>query len=178
MRILPLLLLTAACASAPSAEPPSGQPDAPPAPWQQPALAGSAVPSAYGEQWRKAENRATCAPVAPAALGSGDGAVARAATFAGGWGVAYDLPGNRSAFGVAGAGVVAGQPGQATWPNNVRWADGSTAGYGPEGGGAGPNQLAYLQIAGQGCLYNVWSRLGREHLEYLLGQLRFVDLAR
>ena len=52
-------------------------------------------------------------------------------------------------------------------------ADGSTAGYGPEGG-TGPAQLAYLRIAGQGCLYNVWSRLGRAHLEQLLGALRFV----
>lgn len=176
MRYLPLLLLTA-CASAPATQQPPAQPHAPPAPWQQPALAGSAVPAAYGEQWAKAANRATCAPIAPAALGEAVGAVPRAATFSGGWGVAYDLPGNRSAFGVAGAGVTAGAPGQATWPHELRWADGSTAGYGPEGG-TGPNQLAYLQIAGQRCLYNVWSRLGREHLEYLLGQLRYVDLAR
>ena len=42
-------------------------------------------------------------------------------------------------------------------------------------GGSGPNQLAYLTIPGQGCLYNVWSRLGVDHLEYLLGQLRFVS---
>jgi hypothetical protein len=60
------------------------------------------------------------------------------------------------------------------WPHERRWADGSIAGYGPEGG-TGPNQLAYLRIAGQGCLYNVWSRLGREHLEFLLEQLRFVE---
>ena len=31
------------------------------------------------------------------------------------------------------------------------------------------------RIAGQGCLYNVWSRLGVPHLEYLLGQLRYVE---
>jgi hypothetical protein len=45
---------------------------------------------------------------------------------------------------------------------------------GPEGG-TGPNQLAYLRIAGQGCLYNVWSRLGTTHLESLLGSIRFID---
>ena len=34
---------------------------------------------------------------------------------------------------------------------------------------------AYVQIAGQGCLYNVWSRLGPAHLVALLGELRFVE---
>ena len=53
------------------------------------------------------------------------------------------------------------------------WADGSRAGYGPEGG-QGPNQLAYLTISGRDCLYNVWSRIGIEHLEQLLAELRFV----
>lgn len=38
----------------------------------------------------------------------------------------------------------------------------------------GPNQLAYLRIPGQDCLYNVWSALGRMHLEQLLAALRFV----
>ncbi len=54
-----------------------------------------------------------------------------------------------------------------------RVADGSSAGYGPEGG-TGPSDLAYLRIQGQECLYNVWSRLGRAHLEHLLESLRFV----
>ncbi|HUP44897.1 MAG TPA: hypothetical protein VM779_05230 [Thermoanaerobaculia bacterium] len=29
-------------------------------------------------------------------------------------------------------------------------------------------------IAGQECLYNVWSAHGEEHLESLIGQIRFV----
>ncbi|HEY5610921.1 MAG TPA: hypothetical protein VIL97_06930 [Thermoanaerobaculia bacterium] len=33
---------------------------------------------------------------------------------------------------------------------------------------------AYLRIAGQQCLYNLWSRLGRDHLELLLDELRLV----
>ena len=92
---------------------------------------------------------------------------------AGGWAVAYDRPDLRGAFGIAGSGTTA-EGATYAWPDTLRWADGSSAGYGPEGG-TGPNQLAYLRIAGQGCLYNVWSRLGRAHLERLLAELRFVE---
>jgi hypothetical protein len=89
--------------------------------------------------------------------------------------VAYDQPRLRSAFGVAGTGSRATDPSYDAWPHRRAWADGSTAGYGPEGG-TGPNQLAYLRIQGQDCLYNVWSRLGQAHLEQLLESLRFVDV--
>jgi hypothetical protein len=165
--ILPLLLLlTASCASAPAV---------PRAPWASARLPGASLPAVYVTQWEKAENRATCALLAPQSVGAaGAGAVPRAATFSGGWAVAYDLPGERSAFGVAGTGSRASDPAYDQWPYALEWADGSSAGYGPEGG-TGPNQLAYLRVAGQDCLYNVWSRLGREHLEELLGQLRFVE---
>ena len=57
------------------------------------------------------------------------------------------------------------------------WSDGSTAGYGPEAG-TDPYELAYLRIAGQGCLYNVWSRLGQSHLVGLLSSIRFIDTRR
>ncbi|WP_420126298.1 hypothetical protein [Longimicrobium sp.] len=124
-------------------------------------------------EWRKAANRSTCALVAPANPGAVAGAVPRGAYFAGGWAVAYDQTGLRSAFGVAGTGSRAADPSYDEWPHRRVWSDGSGAGYGPEGG-SGPNQLAYLRIQGQDCLYNVWSRLGREHLELLLESLRFV----
>lgn len=161
---------------APPPEPTDSVPQtagAPPAPWAGAALTAGEVPTAYAEQWRQAENRAGCALIAPRALGAGEGATPRAATFSGGWAVAYDQPDLRSAFGVAGAGVAADGPSYADWPHARAWADGSSASYGPEGG-TGPNQLAYLRIAGQQCLYNIWSRLGVEHLEFLLEQLRFV----
>ena len=156
------LLLTTACASAPRA------------PWRDTPLPRAGVPDVYQTQWEKAENRATCAMIAPRSVGAaGVNAKPRAATFSGGWAVAYDLPGTRSAFGVAGAGVRAGEPSYSKWPYVQEWGDGSKAEYGPEGG-EGPNQLAYLRIQGQDCLYNVWSRLGRDHLELLLRELRFV----
>jgi hypothetical protein len=161
------LLLLAACTTAPKALPRS-------APWRAEPLARATVPAVYFEQWQKAENRATCAVIAPRSLGpEGEEATPRAANFSGGWAVAYDLPSVRSAFGVAGAGVKASDPSYNEWPYVYDWGDGSKVEYGPEGG-QGPKQLAYVKIQGQDCLYNVWSALGREHLELLLRELRFV----
>jgi hypothetical protein len=160
-----LLLLAAACTT-------SIRDELPP-PWSEKALAENAVPALYAQEWQKAENRGTCALLAFRDVGEGKGATPRAAQFSGGWAVAYDTAETRSAFGIAGTGTNSSDPSYASWPHLIAWADGSTVGYGPEGG-TGPNQLAYLRVSGQGCLYNVWSRLGREHLEHLLGQLRFV----
>lgn len=145
------------------------------APWSRDSLTIDEVPAEYARAWKAADNRSSCALIAPANVRVGD-ARPRIAEFAGGWAVAYDTPNVRSAFGVAGTGTTADGIGYDDWPNRRQWADGSSAGWGPEGG-TGPNQLAYLRIAGQGCLYNVWSRLGGEHLSTLLLQLRFVRAA-
>lgn len=144
------------------------------APWQRDVLNPGDVPQVYINVWRKAENREECALIAPVWVDEGKDASLRAAYFGGGWGVAYDMPALRSAFGVAGTGAEAAGPSYHAWPFKREWPDGSTAGYGPEGG-SGPNLLAYLRIPGQDCLYNVWSRLGVHHLETLLEQLRFVQ---
>ncbi len=157
------LLLTACATTVDTAGPP----------WRGETLPQSSVPAVYLTEWQKAENRDTCAPIAPRSIGDVRDATPRRANFSGGWAVAYDLPNLRSAFGVAGAGVKAGDPSYNKWPYVLSWDDGSRAEYGPEGG-TGPNQLAYVKIQGQDCLYNVWSRLGREHLELLLRELRFV----
>jgi len=168
MRIALAFLLLVACAtSAPTSLPRT-------APWRSTPMTRLEVPTVYVEQWAKAENRDTCALVAFRTLGeAGKSAQARAANFSGGWAVAYDFPHLRSAFGIAGAGVKADDPSYDKWPYVYEWGDGSKVEYGPEGG-EGPNQLAYLRIAGQDCLYNVWSRLGREHLEELLREIRMV----
>jgi hypothetical protein len=167
MRLLAAMLLLTSCAT--GTAPRDSQ-----APWRDAPLRRADVPAVFVTQWEKAENRATCALIAPRSLGDGAGATPRAAQFGGGWGVAYDLPNIRSAFGVAGAGVTADDPTYDKWPYVLTWDDGSRAEYGPEGG-QGPNQLAYVTIRGQRCLYNVWSRLGRAHLEYLLRELRLVE---
>jgi len=123
------------------------------------------------------------------AAGPGSGAAARVANFGpAAWAVAFDkagLPGTdadgkpsadsgRSAYGVAGTSldiVVALTGG---WTAHRVWADGSRADYGPDGG-AGTGWRADLYVRGQRCLYNVWSALGREHLEQLLDGIRMVS---
>lgn len=173
--------------------------DAPP--WAAPALAADAVPAPALETWSAAENAAECAllfPADPAALASG--AQLHDRYFGGGWGLAWDLPSGpgrwepggdycpdcgREAFGVAGTGGDAAGTEDSIWPHRLEWTHDSAAGtlrshagYGYEGltsGGAGEPVLAYLFIEHQGCLYNVWSFLGEEHLLALLGQLRFVE---
>ena len=125
------------------------------------------------QEWKKAANRKSCAPLA--LTGLTDGATARRASFSGGWGVAYDLPGERSAYGIAGTGVNADPFRPGVLPLEISWQDGSKAYYGLEGG-RGPGYLAYLRVPGQRCLYNVWSNLGQEHLEGLLLHLRLVQV--
>lgn len=174
--ILAAVIVIAGCASGAGdgvANQEGGAPTLAPAPWSGDPIDPALVPQPYLTAWNAAENRASCALLAPRDTGRPD-ATARRATFSGGWGVAYDLPALRSAFGVAGTGASAEGDVYDEWPHELEWADGSRAGYGPEGG-SGENQLAYVTIPGQTCLYNVWSRLGVDHLEELLHQLRFVD---
>lgn len=162
------------------------------APWSASLLPESSVPRHLVQDWADAENRLWCSALYPAdeaELGAG---VSRSANFDGGWAVAWDLadgPGRdaadgycadcgRSAFGVAGAGLTGSEDTLAIWPNRIGWDDGSLAGYGlegPEDPGIGAPVLSYLVIAGQGCLYNVWSFLGENHLLDLIESLRFVD---
>lgn len=149
-------------------------------------------------EWRKADNRRVCAPLAFTSDGRAGGR-ARRANFSGGWAVAFDLSGRRSAYGVAGTGVLPGDEAPIgnqreilarQWPY-VRALPGlrpqSFAGYGVEGGkplttadpqGLDQNLLAYVRVPGQRCLYNIWSRLGRRHLELLLDGLRLVPAPR
>jgi len=105
--------------------------------------------------------------------------------------VAFDTDEVRSAYGVAGPGVLDadradGQEARlrGQWPYFTKLPDlpqPAFAGYGIEGAkpygedapdGVGENSLAYVHVGGQACTYNVWSRLGRAHLEVLLQSLR------
>ena len=159
------------------------------------------MPQVLISEWSEADNRSSCAALA-ASSGIAD-ATPRAATFSGGWALAWDAPDGpgmaadgsfcedcgRSAVGIAGAGVGAEEAVIRSWPNVIEWADGSLAGYGEEGslGGAevvtdpqtsgadSPTQLAYLAVAGQGCLYNIWSRRSESELIDVINRLRFVE---
>ena len=163
MRIALALLLFAAVARADVATP-----KPPPATAH---LAAGAVPRVLVAEWRKADNRAGCAPVWFDDAAVTDKEV-RARYFAGGWGVTVRNP---RRWGVAGAGVIATPQDLAKWQLRRENATGVRAGYGLEGLTMGPDWLAYVIVPGQSCLYNVWSSLGRRHLESLLDHLRVVD---
>lgn len=146
-------------------------------------------------EWAKANNGADCDPLALAQDGDASG-TPRRAEFTGGWAVAFDQPDLRSAYGFAGTDVpLDSVPDRAAlyrqWPTlidlgpaNSRLPEGSYAGYGLEGaaplpfdrpGGEGMHNAAYLRVAGQACLYNVWSRISRAHLETLLANLAVIE---
>lgn len=167
-------------------------PPPPPAPSQPVTLIGEERALL---EWRGADNRESCAPLALASDGGKGGSV-RAADFAGGWAIAFDLPGTRSAYGVAGVGLLnidndsiaqKRQELQKQWPYFREIAGlpaPAFAGYGLQGAkpypaanpdGTGLDSLAYLRVGGQKCMYNVWSKLGRAHLEHLLDNLRVVE---
>ena len=178
--------------SAAPAPPPPTAPTGPPADAQPDPLIGEERALA---EWRKAANRESCAPLALASDG-GVPARDRRAEFSSGWAVAFDSPTVRSLYGFAGTGLLpedahtdhAYEVGviRRQWPHGRASAglpEGSFAGYGLEGAkayssanpqGRGQHSLAYLRIPGQSCLYNVWSRVSRAHLETLLDSLRLV----
>lgn len=144
-------------------------------PWAAKSVKANQVPEVFYSQWYKAQNQNKCAILVLTAAKKEPNAKPRKANFSGGWAVAYDKPNARSAFGIAGTGSLALSQNDATiFPNLFRWSDGSYASYGLEGG-TGPGYLAYVTVAGQGCLYNVWSKQGKKHLESLLLSMRFAE---
>jgi hypothetical protein len=183
MKLSPAIFITfvlGACATTSPSSDPTNPPaqENPPSPWSGTRLARVQVPQVYVDVWSRAGNRSKCALLAPVnPVPEGANATTRPASFSGGWAVAYDLPAERSAFGVAGSGSSAwsGDVYDA-WPHRITYTDSSSVGYGLEGG-TGPQWLAYVKIPGQDCLYNIWSKRGRTHLEQLIASLRFVNVS-
>lgn len=143
------------------------------------------------QEWRKSSVRWHCAPLGVTPT-MANGGTPRRADFSDGWAVAFDRKDMRSAYGVAGTGIRDGQDVPRTerlrrlslqWPLTKEVRMGrqlAVAGYGIVGAqpysaenpdGIGEKSLAYVYVDGQSCLYNVWSNLGRKHLEQLLGSL-------
>jgi hypothetical protein len=161
------------------------------APWAGIAFAITEVPDVLVTQWEDSDVRRFCSALYTTTPLPG-GAVIRSANFSGGWAVAWDLgegPGRfasgeycddcgRGAFGIAGAFGPADGDETEIWERELDWFDGSKAGYGFEGlgdGSAGEPLLMYLLIKDEGCLYNVWSFLGEDHLLGIVNGLRFVE---
>lgn len=151
------------------------KPTAPP--WSAKKIASKHVSEVYYWQWYRAENQQKCGLIVLTTAKNESTAKPRKANFSGGWAVAYDKPNQRSSFGIAGTGVLALDSNDSkAFPNLVRWSDGSYVSYGLEGG-TGPGYLAYVTVAGQACLYNVWSKQGKKHLEQLIIGMRFAEKA-
>lgn len=155
----------------------------PEAPWSGALVPASNLPETVATALESAENRSWCAPMVPVSAGE----PARAATLAGGWSLEFDQSGapgvrangrscircGRAAFGVAGTSMGTDEAVDidADAPLAV-FNDGSTQDVVAEDGVAS----ATLTIGGQGCVYQVWSFLGEDHLNSLLEELRFVEL--
>ncbi|GBD84025.1 hypothetical protein BMS3Abin02_00411 [bacterium BMS3Abin02] len=160
------------------------------APWAAPSLTD--VPDVLAAQWEAAANREWCSALFPSNPGDlGDGVI-RSADFTDGWAVAWDLPSGsgrsaggeyctdcgRGAYGIAGTGLRAVGNETDVFADRFLYDDGSKLAIGFEDGATtavGAPLPAELLVTGEGCLYQVWSFLGTDHLEALLAQLRFVD---
>lgn len=152
----------------------------PPAPWSESPVEALHAPEALLRSWASAENRGWCAPLASV---STEG-VARAVDLDGGFGVVFDVPGQpgvgddgevcndcgTGTFGVAGTMMTPAELGEDSLAPS--YADGSYAEVAAEGGVAS----ATFTVPGEGCVYQVWSFLGEEHLRALLGGMRRVTL--
>lgn len=164
----------------------------PDAPWAEAPLGAQAVPAPLVSAWEHAENRAQCAPIVPTALGAAEGARARVGELEGGWAVEFDrrgMPGltregetcarcGRGVFGIAGTNLIpedlVTEDSDADMPAPT-FADGSHLSVEPPAEGEDV-AAAVITVRGQGCVYQVWSFLGEEHVRELVGSLRLVDV--
>lgn len=164
----------------------------PAAPWAEAPLGSAAVPPPILSAWQHAENRAQCAPIAPIALGAGEGARPRVGELEGGWAVEFDrrgMPGvgrdgelcercGRGVFGIAGTNLIpedlVTEESEAELPA-PSFADGSHLSVEPPAEGEDV-AAAVITVRGQGCVYQVWSFLGEEHVRELVSSLRLVDV--
>ena len=156
-------------------------------PWGADHLASQAAPRALLQAWNRAENQGWCAPLAPATLGAGEGARARAGTAPGGWSLEFDRRGSagigangevcetcgRGAFGVTGTAMSPEDAEDLLGPGATLFADGGRIDVQSNADEAA--SVATLLVPGQDCVYQVWSFLGREHLDELVAGLRLVD---
>ncbi|HHH27860.1 MAG TPA: hypothetical protein ENK57_05895 [Polyangiaceae bacterium] len=164
----------------------------PSAPWEAEPVQTDEVPGALLRAWSIADNRGECAPIVPAAMGAAEGAHARVSEMVeGGWAVEYDhrgLPGlaaNGNACANCGRGVF-GIAGTAMSPDTLAgestldvpepsFADGSHLEVEAPADGE-TVAAAMITLRGQGCVYQVWSFLGEDHVRELVDGLRRVEM--
>jgi hypothetical protein len=162
----------------------------PPPPWSAPAMSASDAPRQILTAWQNAENRDSCAPLATRSLGLASGARARTSELSGGWLVEFDRPGlpgidrqgnecdtcGRSVVGIAGTSIapdaLLGPDADALAPS---YSDGSHAEIEVTDGDGESVASVTFTVQGQGCVYEVWSLLGADHLAEVVAGLRFVE---
>jgi predicted Ser/Thr protein kinase len=166
------------------------------APWAGARLAAADVPGITVSEWRASGLGPGCPAAGFTSTGSQvTGARPRRADFSEGqWATAWDKPGlpgslasgypcpdcGRSAFGVAGIAEPEDPSTDAGYEVRTRYADGSTAAYGPgtkldEDDPAEPIEYqATVRLPGNRCQYTIWSYVGQDHLEALIDHLRLV----
>jgi hypothetical protein len=165
-------------------------------PWDAPPLSSSDTPGILIDAWSRSPKKNACPAMTFVDPGVGEGGQPRQTDIGGLWAVAWDKPGSpgmladgyesptagRSTFGIAGVEAFPADPNVRS-PNRLRWNDDSVANLGSSklGEGYGEPQgenvhwNADVQISRNMCHYTIWTYLGREHLDFLLTQLRFVD---
>lgn len=172
--------------------------------WSAAPLSAADAP-AFVEAWNSDPYARECPVLAPDDLGEGAGATPRVTDRGqpGAWWVEYDLPGAPGEVDIQSPAADAGranffvsarigEPGYElpvsdeninSWPNVHHWSDGSSVGWGVTGRGvlqqSNPewpiSWLAYMELEGSRCFYQVGSYLSEEHLIFLLSHLRFVE---
>lgn len=162
----------------------------PTAPWSAPAMSAREAPRQILSAWENADNRDQCAPLATRTLGAAAGARARTSELSGGWLVEFDRPGlpgidrqgrecdtcGRSVFGIAGTSVapdaLLAEDSETLTPT---YSDGSHAEVEVVDADGESVASVTFTVAGQSCVYEVWSLLGPDHLAELVAGLRFVE---
>jgi hypothetical protein len=155
----------------------------PVAPWENAPLASHAAPSSLLRAWREADNRDWCPPLAPRDFA--DAHSPRTAELEGGWSIEFDRPGmpgfspegmrcdecGRGAFGIAGTSMTVNDLIDDGTVMTSQFMDGSHASMETSTDGA----AATILVAGELCVYQVWSLAGEDHLQQLVSALRRVE---
>lgn len=169
---IPLITAANRPQSVPGFIPPSAIPES----WRLTPITASETDSVYKTEWNKSEIGRKCPLLAlPSTANSHliDRSVRRA-NFSGGWGVAYDLPAVRSAYGVALSRISDPVGKGGIWNDYHVYQDGTELTYGREGGDPNGKWLAYLTLGDNHCFYNIWSKQSKSHLEQIISELRVV----
>lgn len=167
---IPLITETNRPDSVPSFTPSTQLPES----WHLAPIVATATDSTYKTEWAKSDLKNKC-PILALPIKADSHIVnhsVRRANFSGGWGVAYDLPNLRSAYGVALSGISAPVGNESIWDNYHLYPDGTELTYGREGGDPNGQWLAYLTLGSSHCAYNIWSKHGKSHLEQIISDLR------